>query len=276
MSGSAIALPKPMPIDSQPTPATPLPEFPELASAVPPAICRQLIAPIWHTIMIVAILVTFSFLGSDPQKHASTGPYARIALYGGTFLFELVIVLLIWFWIRRSGLSMRDLIGGRWKTVEAFLLDIAMAIGFLIAANAVLVGVRIALGTLDLHHMDKQLAETKRMLGHMIPRTKVEAGMFVGLSVAAGLFEEIIFRGYLQRQFVALLGNAYLGILASAIVFGLAHAYQGGLMMIAIGIYGAMFGLLAHFRKSLRPGMMTHAAQDAYSGIALFFIARSM
>ncbi len=262
--------------DSQPTPASPLPEPSASASGDSPAISRKLIAPIWHTVLIVAIVVTFSFLGSNPQQHASTSPYARIALYGGTFLFELIIVLLIWFWIHRSGLSMRDLIGGRWKTMESFLLDIALAIGFLIAANAVLVGARIALGTLDLHHMDKQLAETKRMLGHMIPRTKVEAGLFVGLSVAAGLFEEIIFRGYLQRQFVALLGNAYLGIVASAVIFGLAHAYQGGRMMIAIGIYGAMFGLLAHFRKSLRPGMMAHATQDAYSGIALFFLARSM
>jgi hypothetical protein len=109
----------------------------------------------------------------------------------------------------------------------------------------------------------------------MIPRSNLEAGMFVGLSVAAGLFEEIIFRGYLQRQFIALLRNAYLGILASALVFGLAHAYQGGRMMIAIAAYGAMFGLLAHFRKSLRPGMMAHAAQDAYSGIVLFFLTRS-
>ena len=42
-------------------------------------------------------------------------------------------------------------------------------------------------------------------------------------------------------------------------------------MMIVIGIFGAFFGILAHFRKSLRPGMMAHAFQDSLSGIALFF-----
>lgn len=263
---------------NEPQPEFPSPDFPVHDSPVhgsrPGARTSSLIAPLWHTVLIVAILLTFSFLGAAPQKQAAPGPYSRIVVYSGTFLFELIIVVLIWFWIRRSGLSMRDLIGGRWPTVESFLLDLALAIGFLIAANAVLIGVRIALGTLDLHHPDKQLEDTKRMLGHLIPRSKVEAGLFVVLSVGAGLFEEIIFRGYLQRQFHALARNAYIGILASAAIFGLSHAYQGGRMMIVIAVYGAMFGLLAYLRKTLRPGMMAHAIQDAGAGMALFFLTR--
>jgi membrane protease YdiL (CAAX protease family) len=242
---------------------------------VPPAPAkRDLIAPIWHAVLVVVVLLTFSFLGGEPQKHAPGGPYARIVVYAGTFLFELVIVLLIWFGMRRSGHSLRDLIGGRWTSVESFLLDIGLAVVFLVAANAILVPIRMALGTLDLHNPDKQMADIKRMLGHLIPRSPVEAGLFVVLSVAAGLFEEIIFRGYLQRQFGAMARNAYAGILGSAIIFGLSHAYQGGRMMIVIGAYGAMFGLFAHLRKSLRPGMMAHATQDAVAGIALYFLAR--
>jgi membrane protease YdiL (CAAX protease family) len=45
-------------------------------------------------------------------------------------------------------------------------------------------------------------------------------------------------------------------------------------MMLVIGVFGMFFGLLAHFRKSLRPGMMAHAIQDSYSGIALFYLVR--
>lgn len=262
-----------MSIESQSMPDAPLPSPAETdMQPVPPK--SSLVAPIWHTVMIVTILVTFSFLGSSPQKQMSTGPYARFVLYGGTFLFELIVVLLIWFWMRRSGHTMRDLISGRWSTVESFLLDVGLAIGFLVVANAILIPIRIALGTLDLHHPDKQMEEVKRMLGHLIPRSTLEAGLFVVLAVAAGLFEEIIFRGYLQRQFIAITRNAYIGIVASAIVFGLSHGYQGGRMMIVIGAYGAMFGILAHLRKSLRPGMMAHATQDAFAGIALYFLAR--
>ena len=84
------------------------------------------------------------------------------------------------------------------------------------------------------------------------------------------MFEEIIFRGYLQRQFGALGRNAIVGIVASGILFGLAHGYQGPRMMVVIGVYGIFFGILAHFRKSLRPGMMAHAFQDSIAGIGLF------
>jgi len=45
--------------------------------------------------------------------------------------------------------------------------------------------------------------------------------------------------------------------------------------MFLIFIYGAMFGLLAMWRKSLRPGMMAHAWHDAFQGIVLFIAARS-
>ena len=57
-------------------------------------------------------------------------------------------------------------------------------------------------------------------------------------------------------------------------IFGLGHGYQGSRMMVVIGVYGSFFGILAHFRKSLRPGMMAHASQDALAGLILFFFSR--
>lgn len=256
-----------MPSDSQQT----LGFDPATGQPLPPR--SNLIAPLWHTVLIVVLILGNSFAGLL-AKPSSAVARSRIVVYSTTFVFELILILLIWVWIRRSGVSMRDLIGGRWQTVESFLIDVALAIGFLIVADVSLAVVRIALGTLDLHHMDKQLAETKRVLAPLIPHSPLEAGMFVALSVGAGFFEEIIFRGYLQRQFAAIARNAYAGIAIAAVFFGLGHAYQGGRMMIALAVYGAFFGVLAHVRKSLRPGIIAHATQDAYSGLALFFLSR--
>ena len=59
------------------------------------------------------------------------------------------------------------------------------------------------------------------------------------------------------------------GVLLSAVVFGASHGYEGGARMILIGIFGLMFGLLAWWRKSLRPGMIAHAWHDALSGAVL-------
>ena len=66
---------------------------------------------------------------------------------------------------------------------------------------------------------------------------------------------------------MALTKSATAGILLSAAIFGAAHAYQGFRMTILIAVYGAMFGLLAHWRGSVRPGMIAHAWQDSLNGV---------
>ncbi|MBZ5696872.1 MAG: CPBP family intramembrane metalloprotease [Acidobacteriia bacterium] len=92
---------------------------------------------------------------------------------------------------------------------------------------------------------------------------------FLGLAMTAGFCEEILFRGYLQRQFLALTGRIEVAVALQAVVFGMAHTYQGWKGAVTIGVYGALFGVLAVVRKSLRPGMMQHAFQDSLAGIAI-------
>ena len=57
------------------------------------------------------------------------------------------------------------------------------------------------------------------------------------------------------------------------VVFGLAHGYYGK-AMIAIMIHGWLLGLLAMWRKSLRPGMLAHGVQDSLGGIVAFVMLR--
>ena len=246
---------------------------PAATQSLPTTDERRLIAPVWHTAILVTLILLNSFAGSS-KLSAVHGSAARILVYASTFITQSVLILIVWFGIRKRGVRLRDLIAGRWKTVEDFLLDVAIAVGFLVTADLVLFGLRIALGTVDLHNMQKTVDATLKMLGPIAPHTFLEAGLFVLLSVFAGLFEEIIFRGYFQRQFIALSRNVFLGIVASGVLFGLAHGYQGSRMMVVIGVYGTFFGVLAHLRKSLRPGMMAHALQDSLAGVTLFRLVR--
>jgi len=252
------------------------PQQPELSAPAPAPIVAEPvtnkpgpIAPVWHTLLIVGLILANSFAGSS-KLSAVHGTGSRIALYGGTFIVQSILILLIWFGIHLRKVRMRDLIGGRWPTVESFLLDVMLAGAFLVVSDLILFGLRIAVGTIDIHNMQKTVDDTMRMLGPLAPHTYLEAGLFVLLSVAAGLFEEIIFRGYLQSQFRGLSKNAAVGIIGSGIIFGLAHGYQGNRGMIVIAVYGMFFGILAHFRRSLRPGMMAHAMQDSLAGFTLF------
>jgi hypothetical protein len=104
----------------------------------------------------------------------------------------------------------------------------------------------------------------------MLPKTWIELIAWVFLSITGGFCEEVIFRGYLQRQLSALTHSVVIGIVIQALVFGLAHGYQGWKLMSLITLYGACFGVLAHWRRSLRPGIIGHALQDIAGG----FLAR--
>lgn len=108
----------------------------------------------------------------------------------------------------------------------------------------------------------------------MLPQTWLEIILWIPLSMTGGICEEVIFRGYLQRQFSALTHSLAAGIVFQGIVFGLAHGYQGWKLMSLIAAYGACFGLLAHWRRTLRPGMIGHALQDIAGGLLARVLTR--
>jgi len=104
-------------------------------------------------------------------------------------------------------------------------------------------------------------------IGSLLPRGPAEIAAWVGLSVSAGICEEVVFRGYLQQQFRALTGSAPVAIAVQAVIFGVSHGYQGLRNTIVIAILGALYGVVAHWRRSLRPGMILHAWTDVVGGI---------
>lgn len=251
------------PVTGQPAP---------LAPASDPGARNQLIAPAWHTIVIVAIILVNSYYASAriPQNIQTRG---RILLYLSTIAWQLVLFFLVWIGLRLKKTKLREIVGGRWNSVEAFLLDVAAAAVFWVVSALVLAGLKLALGlaSLDVKNSTDQV---KQAIGAIAPKTVAELAVFVLLAVFAGILEEIVFRGYLQRQIGAITRNVYVGLAISAVIFGAGHGYQGTRQMIVIAVYGAMFGVLVLLRKSLRPGMMAHAWQDAFSGIVIYFLAK--
>ena len=77
------------------------------------------------------------------------------------------------------------------------------------------------------------------------------------------------FRGYLQKQFQAMTGSDGGAVVFQAIVFGIGHLYEGVGPVARITLFGVLFGLLALWRKSLRPGMIAHARSDIF-GVIIF------
>ncbi len=178
--------------------------------------------------------------------------------------WEWILVGFIWLGIRKR-IRLRELIGGRWATLEDFCLDVVYAGTFWVIAMFVLgAGAKLM-------HLDQagKIESMRRQLGFLTPQSSLDLAVWFCVSATAGFCEEVIFRGYLQRQFAAAAGSTLFGVVISAFVFGASHGYEGVARMILIGIFGLMFGLLAWWRKSLRTGMMAHACHDALSGAIL-------
>ena len=181
-------------------------------------------------------------------------------MYLVVMVMEWMTVAFIWFGVNRHGVRTADLVGGGWPRITAFLRDLGIAVGFVLIFGGVVLS--------GLGHLLK--ATPPAAMRTMMPQNRSDLILWVMLSFTAGFCEEAIHRGYLQRQFAALTNSAAAGIVLQGIVFGLAHGYQGWKLMLLIGIYGMFFGWLAHWRRSLRPGMLAHFLQDTAGG----FISR--
>ena len=234
---------------------------PEIQPAAP-RLRESLIAPWWHTAVLVIILLTVSINGTRASQPV-VGEH-KLAQYLWTMGLEWVLVVYVWLGIRRR-IKLRDLIGGRWARMEDFFLDIVYAGVFWVAAMLVL---GLAAKAMHLDQAGK-IESMRKQISFLAPSTNLELAVWFCLSWTAGFCEEIIFRGYLQRQFAAMGRSAAAGIIFSAIIFGASHGYEGPARMFLIAIFGLMFSLLAWRRRSLRAGMIAHAWHDSISGAIL-------
>jgi membrane protease YdiL (CAAX protease family) len=177
------------------------------------------------------------------------------------------LIGLEWLWVRfvykgmqAHGRSIREFIGRRWFTPRQLAGDVvyaALALGF---SYALFVGVQ------------RLLAPGGAVANPLLPA--VPSGVagiivWIGLSLSAGICEEVVFRGYLQRQLAALSGSTSIAILGQAVVFGAAHGYQGVGAVIKIVVYGLAIGALAQWRGNIRAGVLAHAAWDILEGLGL-------
>ena len=101
-------------------------------------------------------------------------------------------------------------------------------------------------------------------LGALLPGTPQERSWFGAVSVGAGISEELCFRGFLLYYLAAYLPNTatWQRVLVTAIVFALAHIYQGWKPAIGTGVLGLILAGLYLLTRSLFLPMVVHAAVD--------------
>jgi membrane protease YdiL (CAAX protease family) len=263
-------------------------EAPQLLPA-PPAI-----APVWHTIVLVVGILALSIQGAH-RLSAEHGPIDRLSTYGFSAAMEALMLAWVIFGLRLTKLPLRSLLGSFSFSVRSIVADLGFAAIFWIASMTVLGTLSIAWAGVEvaLSHRaaatqvagqagqspfspDPSRLEAIRELAQLAPANGREIAAWTMLCLLVGFVEEIVFRGYLQRQFIGWArGGVGLGVTASALVFGGAHAYQGARSMTLLAVFGVLFSMLALYRRSLRAGIFAHAWHDLIAGLALALLRSS-
>lgn len=222
---------------------------------------QALIASRRHLAIVLIIIAALTLAGIAQSASAGASPAGETPSPASRLVPYLVLIGLQILWVRyvRGGMrahghALGELTGGR-PAPRELLFDVAAGALGMVVARALAAGLAAS--------MDQYHANT----AFLLPHGAAEAVLWVAVSVTAGTCEEIIFRGYLQRQFTALTGSVAGGVLLQTVAFGISHGYQGFQSMAVTGAYGLVLGLLAWWRGNIRAAALAHAATDIVGGL---------
>jgi membrane protease YdiL (CAAX protease family) len=225
----------------------------------------ELLASRRHTLLFLVIWLVVTVCGGlsaalNAGANDAPGPNDMIPFYLFLIGMQLLWVRFVNKGMQRNGHSIFEFIGRTWFRPTQLASDVAYA--------ALAFGLIYALTSVVTHfsHHDPQSAN---IVLPSLPSGAFGLSVWVSLSLTAGTCEEIMFRGYLQRQFAAMIGRPRLAILAQAILFAIGHIYEGLDAVVEILLIGLVLGALAAWRGNIRAGILVHAALDVLAGFGI-------
>jgi uncharacterized protein len=221
-----------------------------------------------HLAGFVLISVCVAASGALLQQSGGSAADGQLAshtivihVYLVTIFMEWALFYYCWAGVHRQGSSLWSLAGGRWTSWKSVAIDIGIVVPFW----AIWTGAAFATHRL----LGPSAAKT---VDSLLPKSLLEVVLWIATSITAGICEEIVFRGYLMRQFHALGGSIVLAIAGQGVVFGLFHWYQGWKSVVVISVLGILYGMLAVWRRNLRANIVAHAWTDVWEGWLKFVI----
>ena len=184
----------------------------------------------------------------------------RLVLYASTIAFQWLAVAVVGWraWVHGYGARQLGLVlHGRTRLVIAGLVGAAVMGG---------------LHWLNLRRVGRIPAESRGVMQavaeRILPQSTVELLPYLGLATTAGLCEEFLYRGFVMAVLSSAGLGAWLVVLGSSLLFGLAHSYQGRGGMVMTFLVGVLLGVSRLTYNSLVPAVFWHAAVDVVAGVA--------
>lgn len=210
----------------------------------------------WHTAVVVLMFVGLAVAGA--MNRGSTSLAAPSTSHGPLYISliaaEIGLIYLIRWGLGKGKTPVSTVVGPMNPSVPAWVRDIVIAA----VLWGVWMGIQILVG---------RFTHSSPAISGFLPHGPIDSTLWIVVSVAAGIAEELAFRGYLLRQFQAMTGSAPVALVLQALVFSIAHGYEGIAACASIAVFGILFGIVALKAGNLRACMIAHAWTDIAAGL---------
>lgn len=215
-------------------------------------------------LIFLALGVLLPWRGRVRMKKLLAMPHVssmeRLVLYASTIAFQWLAVAVVGWRVWAHGYTAQQL-GLVFQ--DRTRLVIAGIIGAAVIAS---------LQWLNLRRVSRIPPESRGPLQaiaeRILPQTAVELPPYFALAITAGLCEEFLYRGFAMATLLHAGLAAWLVVLVSSLLFGLAHSYQGRGGIVMTFVVGLVLGVSRLTYNSLVPAVFWHSAVDIVAGVA--------
>ena len=215
-----------------------------------------------HTIALFVLLTLTTYVGRARASANHPHPIALTWHYASTMLLEWVLLALVLAGIHQRRAFLARALHNRATT---FAQSLSLGVAVYLCGFVALAIVSIAL-------LKTPLAQHRNeaFVLAMLPRTPFDFLLWFGVSLSAGICEELIFRGYLLQQLIAWTRRPGLSIVLAAALFGSVHLYEGLGAILPLAALAVVYGFVAHrSHGDLRAVIVAHTLQDFLVGLSL-------
>lgn len=208
----------------------------------------------WHLLLFGGMI---PWAGLKAKGRLAARPLPPKKRYFGSVIIQQAVFFAISAWVARDA-GIR-LFGGYRPTIAHGVVAAAMLAGSVALLR---------------NKWREAVARRSRRLYLITPVDRVDHLLWTGVSLSAGIAEEVTYRGTLFWLLTWLTGSPWAAAALAVLAFGLGHAIQGLRSALLIMGFAAGFHALVWWTGSLYPAILVHFLYDLIAGFSYGRFAR--
>ena len=155
---------------------------PENAISSPQEVSSRLLAPLWHSGVIVVLLLGISLVNAL-TSHLRTQTHSHVGVYSVTLAWEWIMLALVHWGLLMRGTPLRQLMGIRRRGAAELWTDVGIALGFWFTSLIVLgIASFLLRAAAQLHPED-----IRGIVSQLAPASPIELVLWFALAISAGI-----------------------------------------------------------------------------------------